>query len=101
MSTKDPYLNELLRALNAAPETGSPARDPNELVRAFYAYLNEALPEPKAAPEIGCQESTLPKWRQRGIGPKYIKQGKFVRYRRGDILDWHASRTVTPGEVRS
>lgn len=68
-------------------------RDPHDLLTGTEA----------AEQEIKCKPDTLPKWRQRGIGPKYIKQGKYIRYRRGDIWEWQASRLTTPckGEVRS
>lgn len=35
--------------------------------------------------------------RFRGAGPRFVKIGHRVMYRAGDIAEWIASRTVTPG----
>ncbi len=37
---------------------------------------------------------TLQSWRLRGGGPKFIKAGRAVRYRRRDLLDWVEQSTV-------
>lgn len=33
-------------------------------------------------------EGTLAQWRHRGVGPRYIKVGKHVRYDERDVLVW-------------
>jgi predicted DNA-binding transcriptional regulator AlpA len=38
--------------------------------------------------------STARKQRVMGSGPKFIKLGRSVRYRKGDVQDWLESRTV-------
>lgn len=38
--------------------------------------------------------STVRKQRMTGSGPPFVKVGRSVRYRRKDVLDWIASRTV-------
>jgi hypothetical protein len=38
--------------------------------------------------------STARKQRVTGTGPKFLKIGRSVRYRKGDVLDWLESRTV-------
>jgi predicted DNA-binding transcriptional regulator AlpA len=40
------------------------------------------------------KQSTARKQRVTGSGPKFIKLGRSVRYRKGDVLDWLESRTV-------
>jgi hypothetical protein len=42
-------------------------------------------------------EKTLAEWRSRGIGPRYIKVGRDVRYRRSDLDAWITEHTVDPG----
>jgi hypothetical protein len=42
---------------------------------------------------------TLAEWRSRGVGPRYIKVGRYVRYRWADVLAWEASRTVETGRT--
>jgi predicted DNA-binding transcriptional regulator AlpA len=40
------------------------------------------------------KKSTARKQRVTGCGPRFVKIGRSVRYRRGDVLDWLESRTV-------
>jgi predicted DNA-binding transcriptional regulator AlpA len=40
------------------------------------------------------KQSTARKQRVTGCGPRFVKIGRSVRYRKGDVLDWIASRTV-------
>jgi len=40
--------------------------------------------------------STVRKQRMNGSGPPFVKVGRSVRYRRKDVLDCIASRTVRP-----
>jgi excisionase family DNA binding protein len=47
----------------------------------------------EAARLLGVHHNTLCKWRIRGIGPRFIKAGTTVRYRRSDIEAWLQSRT--------
>jgi hypothetical protein len=37
---------------------------------------------------------TLAEWRSRGIGPAYMKIGRYVRYRWSDVLAWEETRRV-------
>ena len=47
----------------------------------------------EAARLLGVHHNTLCKWRIRGVGPRFIKAGNTVRYRRSDIEVWLQSRT--------
>lgn len=40
--------------------------------------------------------ATLANWRYRGKGPKYVKIGRSVLYRRGDIAKYLAKQTRDP-----
>jgi predicted DNA-binding transcriptional regulator AlpA len=40
---------------------------------------------------------TLVQWRYKGIGPKYVKVGKYVRYRWSDVEAWLASQERAVG----
>jgi predicted DNA-binding transcriptional regulator AlpA len=42
----------------------------------------------EAAAFLKVPVATLYSWRQRGIGPRAIRVGKYLRYRRAAILDW-------------
>lgn len=35
---------------------------------------------------------TLARWRWTGEGPRFVRMGKHVRYRRSDVLAWINSR---------
>ena len=46
---------------------------------------------------LGVTPDTLGGYRTKGIGPKYIKIGRVIRYRVGDVRDWldQKARTKT------
>ena len=41
---------------------------------------------------LGIPEKTLAEWRYHGIGPGYLKVGRYVRYRWSDVDAWLATR---------
>ncbi len=41
-------------------------------------------------------EHALADWRVRRCGPRYVKLGTAVRYRRSDVLAWLEAHTVAP-----
>jgi hypothetical protein len=45
------------------------------------------------------QPDTLIAWRNRGVGPKYIKVGRLRRYRQEDVDRWLLAQTVTKQEM--
>jgi predicted DNA-binding transcriptional regulator AlpA len=47
-----------------------------------------------ASGRTGVSVSTLEKWRVAGIGPRFLKLGRLVRYAEADIESWLASRRV-------
>jgi predicted DNA-binding transcriptional regulator AlpA len=56
-----------------------------------------ARPQPLAASAevaevLGIPEKTLREWRSRGIGPDYLKVGRYVRYRWSAVNAWLATR---------
>ncbi len=62
----------------------------------FEALLNEH----DVARITGLSVASVRRWRLLRQGPKYLKIGSAVRYRREDITAWLASRP-TGGEGRS
>ena len=53
-----------------------------------------------AASYVGSTERTLACWRSLGRGPRFVKMGRFVRYRIADLdawLDEHTRQCVTGG----
>jgi predicted DNA-binding transcriptional regulator AlpA len=61
-----------------------PSPDPDQLVD-----------EHEAAGMLCYSVRALQNWRHRGGGPRFVKvSARSVRYRRRDLLDWIAERTV-------
>ena len=57
----------------------------------------EALVPSKDAPAyLGLAEQTLARWRCEGHGPPYVKLGKKVYYRVGDLRSWMETGRVQP-----
>ena len=50
---------------------------------------------PEAAHLSGQSNRTLEAYRSRGGGPPFVRIGRAIRYRRGDLLDWLAARRRT------
>jgi excisionase family DNA binding protein len=44
--------------------------------------------EREAANFLGVSVSGLRKWRNRGIGPRYCRFGRLIRYRLSDLNEW-------------
>lgn len=40
------------------------------------------------AAELNVAEQTLAKWRLSGVGPRYSKFGRLIRYDRAEVLRW-------------
>jgi len=51
-------------------------------------WLDEAIDTPAVSQMTGVSICTLTTWRCRGGGPRFLKLGKSVRYRRRAVLDW-------------
>ena len=61
-----------------------------------------AKPQPlgtnaEVAEVLGIPEKTLREWRSRGIGPEYLKVGRYVRYRWSAVNAWLATREARKG----
>lgn len=62
------------------------------------------VPSPTAVPDVPLltadevagwlrlPKATLENWRWKGIGPKYLRVGRYVRYRRTDVEQWLGGR---------
>lgn len=70
-------------------ETAIPAAGPATGVP--ETLLNEV----QAARVLNVSVRTLQAWRLRGGGPRYVKCGRAVRYRRGDLGAWIEANTVS------
>jgi excisionase family DNA binding protein len=67
----------------------------NEALKTSVAHLptnNKLMPTAEAADYLKMARSTLAKARLHGTGPRFIKIGRAVRYRRADLDAWINAR---------
>jgi predicted DNA-binding transcriptional regulator AlpA len=61
------------------------------------------LTEAQAADYLSLSMRTLQAWRVRGVGPKFCRLGRAVRYRLADLAAWldtHAANSTTEADAR-
>lgn len=59
-------------------------------------YLGEAyLTQKEVAAHLRLSERTLERHRVCGTGPRFVKLGRPIVYRRRDVEDWAAAHTVS------
>lgn len=54
----------------------------------------ELMTQPETAEYLRVAEHTLENWRYRKTGPRFIKAGGRVVYRRSDIDEWLDENTI-------
>lgn len=59
----------------------------------------EVMDEFALADFLGLTVATLRKWRWLRSGPKFVKVGRLIRYRKTDIDEWLDQQTVATREV--
>ncbi len=50
-----------------------------------HGAVAELIDERALASRLGISRSTLQSWRYTGRGPRYLKVGRLIRYRGGDV----------------
>jgi len=65
-----------------------------EIARAHPGWFDEAVNAAEAAKLTGVPPATLATWRSRGGGPRFLKLGRVVRYRRRALYEWMAAREL-------
>lgn len=50
----------------------------------------------EAAVMLAKHPAVLADWRHQSRGPKYVKFGRSIRYRIGDLHTWIADHTIEP-----
>jgi excisionase family DNA binding protein len=56
-----------------------------------------ALNEGQVAERLGVSRFTVRAWRRKGLGPRFLKMGRMVRYRLEDVQEYE--RRVLVGTV--
>lgn len=64
--------------------------------RTVLGYLDELLTVEDVARWLVVEPGSVYRWLSRGMGPRRVKLGGPIRFRRGDVLDWLRARTVEP-----
>ncbi|WP_291062792.1 helix-turn-helix domain-containing protein [Hyphomonas sp.] len=59
-----------------------------DILESNPGWLDEAIDTPAVAEITGLSIKTLNTWRCRGGGPRFLKLGRSVRYRRRAVLQW-------------
>jgi excisionase family DNA binding protein len=58
--------------------------------------MNERLMTPnELADFLGIPVGTIYQWRVRGLGPRAVRVGRHIRFRRPDVEQWVDSQTET------
>jgi excisionase family DNA binding protein len=65
------------------------------------AFVLERMSVKEAANYLGCAEQTMANWRMRGKGPRYIKRGGRVFYRRSDLDAWEQQSVIETSDSRA
>jgi predicted DNA-binding transcriptional regulator AlpA len=56
--------------------------------------MQPLLTQRQCAEALALSERTLERFRVSGVGPKFVRMGKSIRYRLSDVDAWIASRVV-------
>lgn len=62
--------------------------------------LSPLLDGRQAAALLGCTRNALEQWRQRSVGPAYVRVGALIRYRETDLVDWIERQTQQTRDTR-
>lgn len=62
--------------------------------------LDELLTPQQVADYRGTTVAVLGQERHKGTGPRFIRDGRRIRYRASDIAAWLDANTQTPGGAR-
>ena len=54
------------------------------------------IPSVEAAEFLRVKPNTLPAWRSTGKGPRFVKIGRAIFYRRSAILEWVRAQERDP-----
>jgi excisionase family DNA binding protein len=75
-------------------------RKRSETNRVKESSMSERAPiwltRKQLAERLGLPPKTLAEWASKGIGPRYARFGRHVRYSAQDILGWESERLIDP-----
>ena len=68
-----------------------------DAIRVDSVEPEELTAPEKVAKQLGVTAQTLANWRSEGSGPRFVKVGRLVYYRRSDVSAWLAKQLREPG----
>jgi predicted DNA-binding transcriptional regulator AlpA len=77
------------------PSTGTPAMASAD---ALFVAREErrTLTDIEVAARLGVSRFTVRSWRLKGVGPRFLKMGRAVRYRPEDVREYEQRVLVNP-----
>ena len=67
----------------------------NKAIEAITAPIKKEWINPSEVhQEFGFSVSTLAKWRMKNLHLKFSKMGKYIKYKRSDIIDFLEAHTI-------
>jgi excisionase family DNA binding protein len=64
----------------------------------FAPLVDEWLTRLEVAERLKVRKSTLDQWAHHGVGPRYARFGRHVRYRLSDVIAWENAQ-FTDGDA--
>ena len=65
-----------------------------ELNKHLFASENRILTDIEVAERLGVSRFTVRSWRLKGVGPRFLKMGRAVRYRSQDVDEYERQALV-------
>ena len=59
-----------------------------------FTSANRTLTDVEVAARLGVSRFTVRSWRLKGVGPKFLKMGRAVRYRSRDVDEYERQALV-------
>lgn len=87
---QDPRVSQPL--IGAAAETAETGSDSVNVAREERRTLTDI----EVATRLGVSRFTVRSWRLKGIGPRFLKMGRAVRYRPEDVREYEQRVLVNP-----
>ena len=64
------------------------------LKHSFASSENRSLTDVEVAERLGVSRFTVRSWRLKGVGPRFLKMGRAVRYRSQDVDEYERQALV-------
>jgi excisionase family DNA binding protein len=66
------------------------------LESSFASSDKQTLTDVEVAARLGVSRFTVRSWRLKGVGPRFLKMGRAVRYRPQDVDEYERQALVDP-----